>query len=89
MKVVILSDEEIANIVISDNNDLYAYDKAEAEEPVKLSRGEKPKGLSVSISEVNPAYPVEHQIHCQLRRIQNSVRCENLQPSTLVTLLGQ
>ena len=61
----------------------------EEEEPAQLTRAEKLQGLSVVISNLNLADPVEHQVHCQLRRIQNTIRFEYLQQATLDGWLEQ
>ncbi|BBM97559.1 hypothetical protein Mp_1g06570 [Marchantia polymorpha subsp. ruderalis] len=57
-----LNDEEIANLVTGQENNPSIGDPEE-EEPAQLTRAEKLKGLSVVISMLNPADPVEHQVH--------------------------
>ena len=63
-----LNEEEIANLVAGQENDPSIGDPEEVE-PAQLARAQKLKGLSVVISMLNPADPVEHQVHCQLRRM--------------------
>ena len=72
-----LNDEEIANLVAGHENDPSMGDPEE-EEPAHFTRAEKLKGLSVVMSLLNPADPVEHQVHCQLRSIQSTIRFEKL-----------
>ncbi|OAE19895.1 hypothetical protein AXG93_1130s1480 [Marchantia polymorpha subsp. ruderalis] len=57
-----LNDEEIANLVTGQENNPSIGDPEE-EEPAQLTRAEKLKGLSVVISMLNPADPVEHQVN--------------------------
>lgn len=83
-----LNDEEIANLVTGQENDPSIGDPEE-EELTQLTRAEKLKGLSVVISMLNLADPVEHQVHCQLRRIQSTIRFKNLQQAKLDGWLKQ
>ncbi|TDH67103.1 uncharacterized protein CCR75_003386 [Bremia lactucae] len=71
---VFLSNEEIANLVISDHNDLHANDKVDDEEPVKLTHDEKLKGLSVVILKLNPAKTVEPEYIVSYEE-SRSLRC--------------
>ena len=66
-----LNDEEIANLVAGQENDPSIGDPDE-EEPAQFTRAEKLTALSRVISMLNPADSVEHQDHCQPRRIQNT-----------------